>query len=397
MVFSMKKFFFLLTPIFLFVLFVINPLTLKKANASGIASRIFNLQIEGDPSIVWFEKGKILYKIMAWPEAAAAFSNSDSASSKNIKDESLYLRADSLLKTGNYSEAKSYAEKIQKNSRFYANGLYTKAVISLNTGNVMEASDYLEQILKIIPDSTALKGSQKPEIKELAQRTHLLLGFILMGQDNHEDAVRHFSLIPEDSPLYPQALYGSGWAYAKMGKWVRTVIPWEKLIQTSPDSTQAREVMPYIGHAYTTLSAYGKALEQNGNAIRYYEQLIKKSEVLETAIQNQDIKGVNSAIEIIGDSALTEKLALYNGLASMEEDIKDIKPIILSDADPIIADSINLRKDILNKLTESLKQDIKDLKHTLLVNSAYASIEMARNLHFEGGGRINNDMIFNIP
>lgn len=396
----MKKFFFLLTPISLFVLFVINPLTLKKANAantSDISSRIFNLQIEGDPSIVWFEKGKILYKIMAWSDAAAAFSNADNESHQDMKDELLYRRTDSLLKTGNYSEAKSSAEKIRKNSKFYTNGLYTKALISLNTGNVREASGYLEQVLKIVPDSKTVKGSQTPEIKDLAHRTHLLLGFILMRQDNYGDAVQHFSLIPEDSPLYSQALYGAGWAYTKMGRWVRTVIPWEKLVYASPDSPHAREVMPYIGHAYATLSAYGKALEQNGNAIRYYEQLIRRLDALETAVQNQDIKGVNSAIEITGDSALTEKLALYNGLASMEDDIKDIKPIISSDIEPLIADSMNLRKDILNKLTKSLIQDIKDLKHMLLVNSAYASIEMARNLHFEGGGRINNDMIFTIP
>lgn len=398
-----KRFFFLLISVSLSFLSVFNPFTFQQTQAADIPSQILDLKIEGDPSIVWFEKGKMLYRIMAWPDAVSAFSNigtdthQDLQNFSDIIDESSYLMANCLIKTGRFAEAMSSVEKIQGRSKFYVQSLYTRTIISLDTGNVKEAYGYLERLLKFIPDSKMAKGTDNPEMRRLAHKTHLLLGFISLSQNNPEDAARHFDLIPEDSPLYARSLFGAGWAYANLGRWVRAVILWEELIYTSPDSRYSREVMPYIGYAYTTLSAYGKALEQNGNALRYYEDLLKKIQTVEKEIPHQDIKWLNHAIESTGDSDLTEKLSLYNGLASVEDDIKGIKVIISSDADTLINDSMNLRKEISDNITEKLKQDINELKQKLLEESARTSLEMARNLYLEGGGRINNDMIFNVP
>lgn len=394
-------------PIFFSCIFVLNPHTLNHASAADIPSQILNLPVEGSPSIVSFEKGKMLYNIMAWSDAVTAFTSivGDSAQDipqnipQNIIDESNYLLANSHLKTGKFTEAKLSIEKILSKSNFYNKALFTKAQISLNTDKDKEAAEYLEQIVKNIPDSKTPKLSQDAEIKDLGERAHLLLGFIYMNQANHTEAARHFALIPDDSPLYSQALYGSGWAYANMGRWVRTVIFWEELASASPDSPYAREVMPYIGHAYTTLSAYGKALEQNGNAIRYYEDLLKRIQTheVEKNIQNQDINSLKRAVEIIGNDDLLEKLSLYNSLLSMEEAVRDIKNIISSDIEPLMSDSESLRKEILITISKQAGMDIKSIQQKLLEESAKTSLEIARNLHLEGGGRINNDLIFNLP
>lgn len=397
----MKRFFFLLIPILLSFLFVVNTLILNQASASDIPSQILNLPVEGSSSIVSFEKGKMLYNIMAWPDAVTAFSAMGGDSPQNIPqgiiDESNYLMANSLLKTGKFTEAKLSIEKILSKSNFYNKALFTKAQISLNTDKDREAAEYLEQIAKNIPDSKAAKLSQDTEIKDLGERTHLLLGFIYMNQANHTEAARHFAMVPDDSHLSSQALYGSGWSYANMGRWVRTVIFWEELASASPDSPYAREVMPYIGHAYTTLSAYGKALEQNGNAIKYYEDLLKRIQTVEKNIQNQDINSLKRAVEIIGNDDLLEKLSLYNGLLSMEEAVRDIKNIISSDIEPLMSDSESLRKEILVTISKQVSMDIKALQQKLSEESAKTSLEIARNLHLEGGGRINSDLIFNLP
>lgn len=394
-------------PIFFSCIFVFNPHALNPAEASDIPSQILNLPVEGSSSIVSFEKGKMLYNIMAWSDAVTAFSGMGYDSAQNIPqeipqnmiDESNYLMANSHLKTGKFTEARLSVEKIQSKSTFYNKALYTKAQISLNTDKDKEAAEYLEQILKNIPDSKAAKLSQDAEIKDLGERSHLLLGFIYMNQANHTEAARHFAMVPDDSHLSSQALYGSGWAYANMGRWVRTVIFWEELASASPDSPYAREVMPYIGHAYTTLSAYGKALEQNGNAIRYYEDLLKRIQTheVEKNIQNQDINSLKRAVEIIGNDDLLEKLSLYNGLLSMEEAVRDIKNIISSDIEPLMSDSESLRKEILVTISKQVSMDIKALQQKLLEESAKTSLEIARNLHLEGGGRINSDLIFNLP
>lgn len=400
----MKRFFFLLIPIFFALLFIVNPHPLTHASASDIPSQILNLRVEGSPAIVSFEKGKMLYNIMAWSDAITAFSGmaGDSAQDipqdipQDIIDESNYLMADSLLKTGKFSEARLSIEKVQSKSNLYNKALYTKALISINTAKDNEAIEYLEQILKNIPDSKTAKLTQNPEIKDIVERSHLLLGFIYMNNANHAEAARHFALIPDDSPLYSQALYGSGWAYASMGRWVRTVIFWEELVFATPDSPYARDVIPYIGHAYTTLSAYGKALEQNGNAIKFYEDLLKRIQAVENDMQNKDTGILKRVVEITANDDLIEKLNLYHGLASMEENVTDIKNIVSSGTEPLIIDSITLRQEILDTIKEEAGKDIKSLKLKLLEESAKTSLEMARNLHLEGGGRINNEMIFNL-
>jgi len=383
---------FLILIICLFIFPVANVLSghLAYAEPADIPSLILSLRMEGIPSMVWFEKGKALYKLMAYREAAESFSHIEKDGEKDgipkeIIEESLYLRANSLMKIGGYSEAVALLNLIPDKSRFYSYGLFTKAMINLRQGNEKDAIEIFEQISKSFP------------AENLAFKAHLTSGFIFLERGNPSEAVGHFAVIPVTSPSYVQALFGSGWAYARMGRWVRAVVFWEELSSRYPESQYAREVMPYIGHAYTTLSAYGKALEQNGTAVRYYENLLKRLSDIGKGIPSKDMKAIAQAIDIAGDKELADDLELYHGLLSMEGYLLERKVGEKGLIETLITASKMKRGDIVDRISERLSRSIEGLRHQLLEASLTASLGIARNLRLEGGGRISDDMIFNEP
>lgn len=355
------------------------------AETPDIPFLLMSLQMEGDPFKVWFEKGKTLYRLKAYSEAAEAFSRIGKDAPPDIMEESLYLRANSLMKTGNYPGALSAANLIPAKSRFYFQGLYTRAMISLNSGQEREAAETLELV------------SKNPQREDLAMKAHLTLGFIYLESNNPSEALKHFSVIPKDSPFYMQALFGSGWAYANMGRWVRVVVFWEELSTLYPESSYTREALPHIGHAYATLSAYGKALEQNGTALHHYENMLKKIPDIERGGREKEIKGIERAIELLGERRLLREMELYHGLLSMEEYLSGIREGISYDVESLREVSKKKRGEIIDRISERLLQSIEELRHQLLEASVRTSLEIARNLRLEGGGQISSDMIFDGP
>ncbi len=381
-----KEKFLIITSVFSVSLWFIAIIShLAYAESIHIPALFLSLPEEGNPSITWFKKGTILYKIKAYEEAALAFSQIGKDAPQDIIEESLYLRSNSLMKTGDYSKAMAALNLIPVKSTFYSYALYTKAMISLNDGQEKEAIEYLEQISKKFP------------AENLALKAHLTLGFIYLESNQSAEAIKHFSMIPSDSPFYMQSLFGSGWAYASMGRWVRTVVFWEELSSLYPDSKYTREVMPYMGHAYTTLSAYGKALEQNGVALRYYNDSRRKLSDIETEIKVKDMKGIARAIDMIGDKKLTNDWELYHGLLSMEESLGKRETGKENNVEALINASKKRRSKIIEDISESLIQRIEKLKQQLSESSINTTLEIARNLRLEGGGHISNDMIFNEP
>src|SRR4030067_2076944 len=295
---TMARFFILIICLFIFPVANVLSGHLAYAEPADIPSLILSLRMEGIPSMVWFEKGKGLYKLMAYRESSEAFSRIEKDGEKSgvprdIIEESLYLRANSLMKIGDYSGAAALLNLIPDKGKFYNYGLYTKAMIHLHQGNEKGSIEALGQI------------SSGSPAEDLTFKAYLTSGFIFLEKGNPSEAVKHFAVIPATSPFYEQALFGSGWSYARMGRWVRAVVFWEELSSRYPESKYAREVMPYIGHAYTTLSAHGKALEQNGAAVRYYENLLKRVSDIGKEIPSKNMKTITQAVGMVGNKRLS--------------------------------------------------------------------------------------------
>ncbi len=373
----------------------------SKGGMVGLFSSFLALPIEGDPYRVWFDKGKILYSQMAYKEAFDAFKKIDKNAPPDILDESSYLSANCLMETGYYDDAASFTNAVSNKSRFYPFALYTRAMISLKTGNEKIATDYLEDVIKYVRTAQPSKGKQTGEkegilneIEKLAQRANLTLGFINLEKDNYEEALKYLSEVPKDSPFHDKALFGLGWTYARMGRWVRSVVVWEELYSLYPDSPYSIEVVPYIGYAYTRLNAYGKAIEQNGIALRYYKDLSAKITGLKSGIQHGDIEKIASAVNTYGDKEMSASLKLYKGLLHMEEFLGQLSPGGSPEAESLINSSKKMREDILDDVYSKVQVYLEKLQRQLLEASIDTSIGMAQNLRLEGGGQISSDMTF---
>ncbi|OGW43111.1 MAG: hypothetical protein A2132_06455 [Nitrospirae bacterium RBG_16_43_11] len=187
-----------------------------------------------------------------------------------------------------------------------------------------------------------------------------------------------------------------------MGRWVRSIVFWEELSSSYPDSHYSREVVPYIGYAYTKLNAYGKAIEQNGSALTYYRNMTAKLSDLKKEVQNiSRNKSPNNSIDklaraagLLEDKELSAGLRLYAGLVSMEEYLGQASPGISYEIESLINTSKKKRADILDDIYEKALADLEHLQEQILESSIDTTLEMVQNLRLEGGGQISNDMIF---
>lgn len=397
MAFSRKRFLqgiIVLNIILLIIILLIR--SLAYAEPVNIPSILLSLHVEGNPFNVWFDKGKILYKQMAYKEAAEAFSNISKTAGnapQDIIDETMYLRANSLMKIGDYAEALRVADSIPNKSFFYPFSLYTRALINLDKGKEKEAVEYLEQVSKNIRSDQQVKDKQTRLIEGIALRANITLGFIYLEGNNPGEAIKHFSAVPKDSPFYERALFGMGWAYATMDRWVRSVVFWEELSYLYPESAYTREAIPYIGYAYTKLSAYGKALEQNGIALHYYEGLMKKIPFLKEEIKQKNMESITYAVSLVGNKELMTQLDSYKGLLAMEEYLGQVSAGVTFDAVALIKNSRKVREEIIEDISRKLTENLDRLQDQLLESAVNTSLEIARNLRLEGGGQISSEMV----
>lgn len=383
------------------VIFITLLAGLTHAEPNDLASQFLSLSVEGDPYRVWFDKGKILYKQMEYKSAVEALSKIDKDAPPEIIEESSYIIANSLMEMDRYSDALSYANVVSNKSRFYPFALYTRAMINLKTGNEKAATDYLEEILKYSKPAQTPKGKQsgekegqRSETEILAYRANLTMGFIYLGKDNHPEAIKYFSAIPKENPFHEKALFGLAWTYARMGRWVRSVVFWEELSSTYPDSPYTREAVPYLGFAYTKLNAYGKAIEQNGITLTYYRNMTAKLSDLQKEVQNKNIDKIARTVSILGDKELSAALTLYKGLLSMEAYLALASPGISYEAEYLINMSKKKREAILDNVYSKVLSNLEQLQQQFLESSIDTTLEMVQNLRLEGGGQISNDMIF---
>ena len=161
-----------------------------------------------------------------------------------------------------------------------------------------------------------------------------------------------------------------------------------------PDSPYTIEVVPYIGHAYTRLNAYGKAIEQNGIALRYYKDISATIAGLKSGTQQGDIDTIARTVSIYGDKEMSGSLKLYKGLLEMEVYIGQLSPGVSAGAEALINSSKKMRADIPDDVYTKVQVYLEQLQRQLLETAIDTSIRMAQNLRLEGGGQISNDMTF---
>lgn len=369
----------------------------------SLSSLFLSLPVQTETAEEWYGRGKLLYEIRAYKEANRAFKKAQDmlVQKKAIKDNNeflnklIYLRADCLMKEREYEKAINVINHITSEDVFYPFNLYIKAMVNLETGHMDRAIRYLESLSAYYPAKG--KASHSKIIENLSLNAHLRLGYIYLDEGDPGKASLHFSVIPEGKKeLYMKALFGAGWAYAKMERWIRSVIFWEEMAERFPYSRYTREVLPYIGLAYKKLSAYGKALEQNTLSMDYYKNFIERINEIQGGIKNRRLDSLYDGLKLLDEEDLLTKLKIYIALHEIEEYIHEHN---INDHDQQILLRLikKHREKIINTLFNEVDRKIQKVKGDIIHQSIDTVLDIADNLRLEGGGHIHQDMVFQLP
>ncbi|MBI4714695.1 MAG: tetratricopeptide repeat protein [Nitrospirae bacterium] len=363
----------------------------------------------GEEPIRYLEKERILYGQGAYEKAVAAYRLvGDDRSSSPLPEpfliEARYLAANSYLRMGEYARAESLFLRIPDSSGYYLYARYGAALTALYLYQGDRAVDHLTKV--------AEEGGRSGEksLRALAEKARLTLGFFFLEQGRVPEAVSAFSGIPAESPFHPQALFGIGWTYARMGEWTRALIFWQDLPAKYPEHSSTQEVLLAIGQSYSRLSAYVKAAEAYGEALRIFgvlrDELTRRSVSLKGLSEPSDPSAIER-IEAIAEFSgvdLGDRLIRYRGVAGMESYVADLlrgmdearqrEGTKESAEDRFRRERYaefrglagEVRREIWGDLFQKTSAGLAKREESLLEESAVATVEIARNLRLAKGG-----------
>lgn len=221
-----------------------------------------------------------------------------------------YFEGMSLLQLNRLEEATVALSKVSAGDRFYPYAVISLAQIEVMKRDLKAAEGYLKGLLS----SPSIKGDG------LNERVHILLGQVLFERGLFPEAVKEFSQVSLDSPLYAEAAIGQAWSLMRQGDYKR-VIPILKLIKLYPpyDAVE-REAMMILGYCFLKLGWVEEARE-------HYQQLMGNINLTEGRLE-----------EMIGDSSIRQRYTsiLLEGASSSTGEEQYYLSVIKSD--PTISD-----------------------------------------------------------
>lgn len=224
---------------------------------------------------------------------------------------SRYFEGMGLLQLNRLEEATVALSKVSAGDRFYPHAMISLAQIEVMKQDLKAAEGYLKGLLS----SPSIKGDG------LTERVRILLGQVLFERGLFPDAVKEFSRVSLDSPIYGEAAIGQAWSLMRRGDYKR-VIPTLELINSYPpyDAVE-REAMMILGYCFLKLGRVEEARE-------HYQQLLDNINLtegrLEEMIDDSSIRQRYTSILLEGASSLTGEEQYYLSVIKSDPTISDI-------------------------------------------------------------------------
>jgi hypothetical protein len=237
---------------------------------------------------VWFNLARLNYDQGQYETAREQLARINDELPTNIESERQYLLTNLYLGKLQYQQAINTIRSISDDSAWLAYANYNLA-ISMIENDQFEAGKELLDKLGQMPTSSA-------EMTALRDQANLALGFSHLRRANAEAALKNFSRIRLQGPLSHKALLGAGWAWSRLEKFDRALVPWLELTQKNTIDVATQEALLAIPTVF-------EQSQRNELAVQYYElaanqfdqQLeildqvassIRQSELIEALLQN---------------------------------------------------------------------------------------------------------------
>lgn len=243
-----------------------------------------------------FYLGKSYYYQSQYDEALKQFSRVNEPVSAEVRAELQHLKSLIMMKQGNYKQAAQYLRKnwwqAPENWDLYAR---------LNLGVALIHSDDQAQGFELLKQLGEKRFSDE-EAQGLVDKANQALGYVLLNQDEPEQARRHLEKVRLQGPYSNLALLGAGWASARLEQFRQAIIPWSELQKKDIRDIPVQESMLTLPYA----------LERMGNikqSVKYYQRAVKiyETEMLALAKSMQSVESNDLQQELMKLDVTSEK------------------------------------------------------------------------------------------
>ena len=201
-------------------------------------------------------------------DAMRALDRIDGKVPVSIRDDIEFLRANIYLAQGRPEESVDVLKKLEGSKSFGGFASYNLGIAYLQDGQREAALTQLARAGLIASDDNS----------ELAIRdkSNLVLGTILLEDNNFEGAIPYLNRVRLDGPFSNQALLSAGWASMSTENFERAVVPWSILADREVTDHATQEAMLALPYAYGKLNVHGRAAIHYGRALDSFGAEVSK-------------------------------------------------------------------------------------------------------------------------
>jgi tetratricopeptide (TPR) repeat protein len=201
---------------------------------------------------IHFQKGQA-------DDAMRALDRIDGKVPDGIRDDIEFLRANIHLARGENGLAADVLKGLQNSDKFEGFAAYNLGIALLGEGRQSAAIEQLDRAGRIETDN--------PEILAIRDKSNLVLGTLLLEQEQHDRARPILNRVRLDGPFSNRALLNSGWSSMTTGDFERAVVPWRMLASREVTDHSTQEAMLALPYAYAQLDVHGQAAIHYGYAL----------------------------------------------------------------------------------------------------------------------------------
>ncbi len=110
----------------------------------------------------------------------------------------------------------------------------------------------------------------RPERQDVIIAAHLTLGYLYYELGFYREAIKHFADIPDDDPVYNDALLGRSWAAIKLEDYQQAIITLNELLKHTQEAKYTEEAHFLLGQCYLKLGFYDFAVNEFDFIIQRY-------------------------------------------------------------------------------------------------------------------------------
>ena len=210
---------------------------------------------------IHFQKGQA-------DDAMRALDRIDGAVPPGIRDDIEFLRANVHLARGENGLAADVLKRLQGSDKYEGFAAYNMGIALLRDGRTAEAYDQLEKAGQV--------DSVDPAVLAIRDKSNLVLGTLLLEQDDIDGARPFLNRVSLDGPFSNRALLNLGWSDLTAGRFERAVVPWSILAGRQVTDRSTQEAMLALPYAFAQLDVHGRAAVHYGFALDAFGAEIDK-------------------------------------------------------------------------------------------------------------------------